>query len=160
MDANIEEWPGLHGAVITWRGGAVYEQTNVEENTVCLTCNLTWRDLRRRRRSCTEYRCRSGIEALMQAVQLRWCGHIVRMDDSRIPKFYGQLCHGLYHPSRQYKQYKDCLKATLSQCDISITILLWKRGKWQNSLAWRLSLIHIWRCRRSTLCRSRWSPYH
>ena len=25
--------------------------------------------------------------------------------------------------------------------------------------AW-LSLIHIWRCRRSTLCRSRWSPYH
>ena len=26
--------------------------------------------------------------------------------------------------------------------------------------AQRLSLIHIWRCRRSTLCRSRWSPYH
>ena len=25
---------------------------------------------------------------------------------------------------------------------------------------WYLSLIHIWRCRRSTLCRSRWSPYH
>ena len=23
-----------------------------------------------------------------------------------------------------------------------------------------LSLIHIWRCRRTTLCRSRWSPYH
>ena len=23
-----------------------------------------------------------------------------------------------------------------------------------------LSLIHIWRCRRSYLCRSRWSPYH
>ena len=27
-------------------------------------------------------------------------------------------------------------------------------------LMWSLSLIHIWRCRRSTLCRSRWSPYH
>ena len=26
--------------------------------------------------------------------------------------------------------------------------------------AFFLSLIHIWRCRRSTLCRSRWSPYH
>ena len=24
----------------------------------------------------------------------------------------------------------------------------------------RLSLIHIWRCRRSYACRSRWSPYH
>ena len=25
---------------------------------------------------------------------------------------------------------------------------------------WRLSLIHIWRCRRIERCRSRWSPYH
>ena len=24
----------------------------------------------------------------------------------------------------------------------------------------RLSLIHIWRCRRHVVCRSRWSPYH
>ena len=24
----------------------------------------------------------------------------------------------------------------------------------------KLSLIHIWRCRRDVLCRSRWSPYH
>ena len=29
-------------------------------------------------------------------------------------------------------------------------------SKWERFL----SLIHIWRCRRSTLCRSRWSPYH
>eukprot|EP00826_Nyctotherus_ovalis_P014261 TRINITY_DN13956_c0_g3_i2.p4 TRINITY_DN13956_c0_g3~~TRINITY_DN13956_c0_g3_i2.p4 ORF type:complete len:102 (+),score=30.05 TRINITY_DN13956_c0_g3_i2:424-729(+) len=28
---------------------------------------------------------------------------------------------------------------------------------WQDN---NLSLIHICRCRRSTLCRSRWSPYH
>ena len=25
---------------------------------------------------------------------------------------------------------------------------------------WKLSLIHIWRCRRIERCRSRWSPYH
>ena len=33
---------------------------------------------------------------------------------------------------------------------------------WYNALPAHLplSLIHIWRCRRSTLCRSRWSPYH
>ena len=24
----------------------------------------------------------------------------------------------------------------------------------------KLSLIHIWRCRRYAVCRSRWSPYH
>ena len=28
-----------------------------------------------------------------------------------------------------------------------------------NFLFW-LSLIHIWRCRRYAVCRSRWSPYH
>ena len=28
------------------------------------------------------------------------------------------------------------------------------------SLDFILSLIHIWRCRRYSLCRSRWSPYH
>ena len=33
----------------------------------------------------------------------------------------------------------------------------WQRGPlWPHSL----SLIHIWRCRRSYACRSRWSPYH
>ena len=30
----------------------------------------------------------------------------------------------------------------------------------QHHTSHTLSLIHIWRCRRSTLCRSRWSPYH
>ena len=44
-------------------------------------------------------------------------------------------------------------------------ILHCHRAKWWQHLANRmlakvsLSLIHIWRCRRSTLCRSRWSPY-
>ena len=35
-----------------------------------------------------------------------------------------------------------------------------KWGKFLASIVLFLSLIHIWRCRRSTLCRSRWSPYH
>ena len=34
-------------------------------------------------------------------------------------------------------------------------------GQLQTSLVvLELSLIHIWRCRRYSLCRSRWSPYH
>ena len=32
--------------------------------------------------------------------------------------------------------------------------------QWDEDRLVYLSLIHIWRCRRSTLCRSRWSPYH
>ena len=37
----------------------------------------------------------------------------------------------------------------------SVEFFLFSSYSWYN-----LSLIHIWRCRRSTLCRSRWSPYH
>ena len=48
----------------------------------------------------------------------------------------------------------------------STTVLRWSRRvafgarPLGAAAAYRLSLIHIWRCRRSTLCRSRWSPYH
>ena len=41
--------------------------------------------------------------------------------------------------------------------------VLLSRGAWKGldiNIFLFLSLIHIWRCRRSTLCRSRWSPYH
>ena len=45
----------------------------------------------------------SAIEALLQTAQLRWCGHVIRMDNTRIPKqvFYGQLHHGFRHPGGQ-----------------------------------------------------------
>ena len=35
-----------------------------------------------------------------------------------------------------------------------------KNDQERSSLIKRLSLIHIWRCRRRLRCRSRWSPYH
>ena len=39
---------------------------------------------------------------------------------------------------------------------------VWWRNLFRKDVVYlhTLSLIHIWRCRRSTLCRSRWSPYH
>ena len=46
-------------------------------------------------------------------------------------------------------------------CLIIITFIeLVKDFDYQFSLCYCLSLIHIWRCRRSYACRSRWSPYH
>ena len=36
----------------------------------------------------------------------------------------------------------------------------WFRERIHTHTHKHLSLIHIWRCRRVTVCRSRWSPYH
>ena len=44
------------------------------------------------------------------------------------------------------------------QCSMTVFLLLPKLPTpWDVN---GLSLIHIWRCRRYPLCRSRWSPYH
>ena len=47
--------------------------------------------------------------------QLRWTGHAVRMDDSRILKMllYGQLKTGHNHQGIPCKLYRDTLKANL-----------------------------------------------
>ena len=39
---------------------------------------------------------------------------------------------------------------------VDIHVEMWVKISWPLVL----SLIHIWRCRRDVLCRSRWSPYH
>ena len=53
-------------------------QDHIPNTTVLTICNI------------------SGIEAFLQTAQLRWCGHVIRMQDSCIPKqvSYGQLHHG------------------------------------------------------------------
>ena len=65
--------------------------------------------------------------------------------------------------------------STLCQCTrtihmyflyLSVNVIFNKGMIWQFvlecslTLCWLLSLIHIWRCRRYAVCRSRWSPYH
>ena len=61
--------------------------------------------------------------------------------------------------------FMDC--SIFSRRDIvrakTTDVMLKLRMRWsqqKSASVGSLSLIHIWRCRRSTLCRSRWSPYH
>ena len=61
-----------------------------------------------------------SIFAILKRSQLRWAGHVYRMDDNRIPKklLYGELTEGKRSHGGQKKRFKDTLKATLKDCQI------------------------------------------
>ena len=52
----------------------------------------------------------TGIEAMLNQAQLRWLGHVTRMDDSRLPKqlFHAELSTGKRHKGGQRKGTKTC----------------------------------------------------
>ena len=53
-----------------------------------------------------------GVEVLIIKAQLRWTGHVMRMEDSRLPKqiFCSELAGGTRRQGGQTKRYKDSLK--------------------------------------------------
>ena len=57
---------------------------------------------------------------------LRWTGHVIRMEDQRIPKqlLFGELEQGHRRQGRPYKRFKDTVKAGLQWCDIPPTELV------------------------------------
>ncbi|KAL0153663.1 hypothetical protein M9458_051028 [Cirrhinus mrigala] len=61
-----------------------------------------------------------SIEALLLRTQLRWAGHVSRMEDYRLPKIilYGELATGHRDREAPKKRYKDCLKKSLNACHI------------------------------------------
>ena len=61
-----------------------------------------------------------SIYAILMRSQLRWAGHVHRMDDSRLPKrlFYGELENGKRSVGRPKLRYKDSLKASLKLSNI------------------------------------------
>nr|VZI42567.1 unnamed protein product [Spirometra erinaceieuropaei] len=56
-----------------------------------------------------------SIYAVPKQLQLRWGGHLVRMDDERLPKglFYGDVATGSGRQRGQVRRYKDTLKTSL-----------------------------------------------
>ncbi len=62
----------------------------------------------------------TSIEAMLLKSQLRWAGHVSRMDDHRLPKIalYGELSTGHRDRGAPKKRYKDCLKKSLGNCHI------------------------------------------
>ncbi|CAG9123571.1 unnamed protein product [Plutella xylostella] len=80
-----------------------------------------------------------GMEAMLMKSQLRWCGHVRRMEDCRLPKavLYSELSRGKRNRGGQYLRYKDVLKRHLVACGISPDSweeLAEMRPEWRNSV--------------------------
>lgn len=62
----------------------------------------------------------SSIESILIKTQLRWVGHVIRMDIHRMPRrlLYGELVDGKRNKGRPKKRFKDNVKANLQWCQI------------------------------------------
>ncbi|BHF61689.1 hypothetical protein SprV_0100466400 [Sparganum proliferum] len=113
----------LYGAEI-W---TVYTKQARRLNHFHLSClrrilRLNWQD----RIPDTDVLERTGILSIyttMRQMQLRWSGHLVRMDDERLPKklFYGDVATGSRRQGGQIRRYKDTLKSSLKSLQINPT---------------------------------------
>lgn len=129
--------PSLLYACETW---TIYSQHAKKLNALHMRClrsllRIKWQD----KVPDTEVLLRAKMEsihAILLRSQLRWAGHVLRMDDSRLPKrlLYGELTVGKRTLGRPKKRYKDTLKEALKKCDIPHTT--WEQRA-QNRLEWR-----------------------
>nr|VZI46091.1 unnamed protein product [Spirometra erinaceieuropaei] len=113
----------LYGAE-TW---TVYTRQARRLNHFHLSClrrilRLNWQD----RIPDTEVLERTGILSIyfmLRQMQLRWSGHLVRMDDERLPKrlSYGDVATGSRRQRGQIRRYKDTLKSSLKRLHINPT---------------------------------------
>ena len=81
----------------------------------------------------------SSIEATLTASQLRWTGHIIRMNDSRLPKavFYGELTKGKRLRGGQRLRYKDVVKRHPKATHITVDhweTLAQDRQQWRQAI--------------------------
>ncbi len=62
-----------------------------------------------------------SVEATVTKAQLRWAGHVSRMDGSRLPKavWYRELSKGKRRVGRPRLRYKNCLKRSLKAARIN-----------------------------------------
>jgi len=96
----------------------------------------------------------TSIEATLLKIQLRWAGHVSRMEDHRLPKIviYGELATGHRDRGAPKKRYKDALKKSLSACNIDHrqwSALAADRGAWRHTVHQSASYFEI--TRRATL---------
>ena len=103
----------------------------------------------------------SSLESMITTAQLHWVGHLVRMDDGRLPKrlFYGELVSGKRPQHKPRKHYKDGLKSNLKDADIDIDtweVTVVYRGTWQELVKADCGSLHVERLKCAKLKRALW----
>ena len=80
-----------------------------------------------------------STQSVLLQVQLRWAGHVTRMEDVRMPKavFFSELQEGKRYRDALRKRYKDQLKRLLIQVEISHPS--WQQGASDRD-SWRSSV--------------------
>ena len=81
----------------------------------------------------------TSIEATLLKTQLRWAGHVSRMEDHRLPKavLFGELSSGYRNRGAPKKRFKDSLKKSLACCGIDSrhwTTMAEDRVRWRNTI--------------------------
>ena len=63
-----------------------------------------------------------SVESMVLSAQLRWAGHVVRMEDFKLPKIllYGELRDGTRSVGGQKLRYKDTLKRSLKRSNVAV----------------------------------------
>ena len=78
-----------------------------------------------------------SIHTLLKKYQLRWTGHVVRMQDTRLPKkiLFGELKSGKRSRGGQKKRFKDTLKVSLKSFNVDLDnweTLAQERDAWRS----------------------------
>ena len=82
---------------------------------------------------------RAGIPSIKKRImmyQMRWVGHVVRMQDGRLPKqmFYGELLRGKRPQHKPRMRFKDVIKGNLKAMKIDVNnweVLTVDRNSWR-----------------------------
>ena len=76
------------------------------------------------------------MHTLLKQRRMRWLGHVVRMEDGRIPKdlLYGELAQGTRPIGRPQLRFKDLCKRDLK--DLNVDLTTWETSASDRS-TWR-----------------------
>ena len=80
-----------------------------------------------------------SVEALITKMQLRWTGHVIRMEEENLPKIllYGEFMEGRRNVGRQKLRYKDVIKRHISNAELNMETwedLAKERQSWRRVL--------------------------